>query len=208
MSKTSCSLRASSALAAIFCFLVPAIAKDAAPTTKPATEPAISAPAGPLDFKVLTIDGQETNLADYKGKVVLIVNVASRCGYTPQYEGLQMLYAKYREKGFVVLAFPANNFRHQEPDNNEKIKAFVTSRYHVTFPMMAKISVKGEDQHPLYRFLTTQPTGGEFAGDIEWNFTKLLIGRNGKVVARFPAKVKPQDPKVIEAIEKALDETL
>jgi len=184
------------------------MAKDAVPATQPAVDLGATAPAGPLDFKVTTIDGQPTNLADYKGNVVLIVNVASRCGYTGQYDGLQKLYAKYREKGFVILAFPANNFRNQEPDNNEKIKAFVTSHYHVTFPMMAKISVKGQDQHPLYRFLTTQPSGGEFAGDIEWNFTKLLVGRNGKVIARFPSKVKPEDPKLVGAIEKALDNTL
>jgi len=209
MFATKCSLRAASALAAIFCFFVPAIAKDAAPTTRPTTEPVDVTPhAGPLDFKVTTIDGQEVNLMDYKGKVVLIVNVASRCGYTPQYDGLEKLYAKYQAKGFVVLAFPANNFRNQEPDSNEKIKAFVTARFHVTFPMMAKISVKGKDQSPLYRFLTATATGGEFAGDIEWNFTKLLIGRSGKVVARFPAKIKPEDPKVIDAIEKALVETI
>ena len=204
----SASMRAASALAAIFCFSIPVMAKDAVPATQPAVDLGATAPAGPLDFKVTTIDGQPTNLADYKGNVVLIVNVASRCGYTGQYDGLQKLYAKYREKGFVILAFPANNFRNQEPDNNEKIKAFVTSHYHVTFPMMAKISVKGQDQHPLYRFLTTQPSGGEFAGDIEWNFTKLLVGRNGKVIARFPSKVKPEDPKLVGAIEKALDNTL
>ena len=163
--------------------------------------------SGPLDFKVTTIDGKEVNLADYKGEVVLIVNVASRCGYTKQYEGLQKLFEKYQTKGFVILAFPANNFGKQEPDNNEKIKAFVESKFHVTFPMMAKISVKGDDQHPLYRYLTTQPSAGEFGGDIKWNFTKLLIGRNGKVIARFPSPVKPENRKMIEAIEKALDTT-
>jgi glutathione peroxidase len=206
---TSCFLRAVSALAAILCFSIPAPAKDAAPTTRPAAGPGGAAvPAGPLDFKVNTIDGLEVNLADYRGKVVLIVNTASRCGFTSQYDGLQKLYAKYREKGFVVLAFPANNFHNQEPDNNEKIKAFVAARFHITFPMMAKISVKGEDQHPLYRYLTAKPTGGKFAGDIEWNFTKLLIGRDGKVIARFPAKVKPEDPKIVAAIEKALDDTV
>ena len=198
-------LRTVCSLAATLSFSVSAIAKEQTPTTRP-TADAAAVPAGPLDFSVTTIDGKDVNLADYKGKVVLIVNVASRCGYTRQYEGLQKLYATYQEKGFVVLAFPANNFANQEPDNNEKIKAFVTSRYHVTFPMMAKISVKGEDQHPLYRFLTARPTAGDFAGEIEWNFTKLLVGRNGKVVARFPAKIKPEDPKVIAAIEKALND--
>ena len=165
MSRTSCPLRAFSAFAAFLCFSIAATAKEGEPTTRPAANSAtVAVPAGPLDFKVATIDGQEVNLADYKGKVVLIVNVASRCAFTTQYEGLQKLYAKYREKGFVVLAFPANNFHNQEPDSNEKIKAFVTARFHVTFPMMAKISVKGENQHPLYRYLTTRPTGGEFAG--------------------------------------------
>jgi len=207
MSNRSFYLRSVTVIAAFLCFSLLASAKDSAPTTKPAAGAGGAVdPASPLDFKVTTIDGQEVNLADYKGKVVLIVNVASRCGFTSQYEGLQKVYTKYREKGFAVLAFPANNFRHQEPDNNEKIKAFVTGKYHVTFPMMAKISVKGDDQHPLYHFLTAKETGGEFAGDIEWNFTKLLVGRSGKVVARFPAKVKPEDPKVIAAIEAALED--
>jgi glutathione peroxidase len=208
MFRTTRSLRAASTLAATLYFSIPAIAKDAVPTIQPATQPVdIGVHNGPLDFKVTTIDGQEVNLIDYKGKVVLIVNVASRCGYTKQYEGLQKLYEKYQEKGFVILAFPANNFGKQEPDNNEKIKAFVESKFHVTFPMMAKISVKGDDQHPLYRYLTTQPSAGEFGGDIKWNFTKLLIGRNGKVIARFPSPVKPEDPKMIEAIEKAIGTT-
>lgn len=197
------------ALAAILCLTLPAFATEAAPTTRPTTQPAdLTVHNGPLDFKVTTIDGQDANLIDYKGKVVLIVNVASRCGYTRQYDGLQKLYEKYQEKGFVILAFPANNFRNQEPDSNEKIKAFVATRFHVTFPMMAKISVKGDDQHPLYRYLTTQPTAGEFGGDIKWNFTKLLIGRNGKVIGRFESKTTPEDPNLVGAIEKALDDAL
>jgi glutathione peroxidase len=182
-----------------------AMAAEPGPSTRPATGPAdAAAPTGPLDFTVTTIDGQEANLADYKGKVVLIVNVASKCGFTPQYAGLQKLYDKYMEKGFVILAFPANNFRKQEPGTNEEIKAFATSKYHVTFPLMAKISVAGDDQDALYRYLTSKETGGKFAGAIEWNFTKLLVGRDGTVVARFPSKVTPQDLKMIVAIEDAL----
>jgi glutathione peroxidase len=178
---------------------------EASPATQPAAKAPTPAPAGPLEFKVTTIDGEPATLADYKGKVVLIVNVASRCGFTGQYAGLQKLYDKYMERGFVILAFPANNFKSQEPGSNEQIKAFATSTYHVTFPLMAKISVAGDDKAALYRYLTEKETGGEFAGEIEWNFTKLLIGRDGKVVARFPAKVKPEDSKVIAAIEAALE---
>jgi len=204
MSRISCFIRSSYSVAAILCFSMSALAKEAAPTTKPATDP-VGVPAGPLDFHVSAIDGQEVNLADYRGKVVLIVNVASKCGFTPQYAGLQKLYDQYQEKGLVILAFPANNFRKQEPGTNEQIKAFATSKYHVTFPMMAKIDVIGPDEAALYRYLTDKETGGQFAGPIEWNFTKLLIGRDGTVVARFPAKVTPQDPKMIAAIESALN---
>ncbi|HET6251509.1 MAG TPA: glutathione peroxidase [Tepidisphaeraceae bacterium] len=198
-------LRAGLTLVAILCVWWLAAGAQAGPSIQPAadSDPRIH-PAGPLDFKVNNIDGREVNLADYKGKVVLIVNVASGCRYTSQYTGLQSLYVKYGEKGFVVLAFPANNFGTQEPGTNQAIKAFATSRYHVTFPMMAKISAKGDDQNPLYRFLTAKATGGEFAGEIEWNFTKFIVGRGGKVVARFPSKVKPEDPPVVEAIEKAM----
>ncbi len=182
-----------------------AIAVAAEPSTRQATSSAtVAAPTGPLDFMVTTIDGQQANLADYKGKVVLIVNVASKCGFTPQYAGLQKLYERYQEKGLVILAFPANNFRKQEPGTNEEIKAFATSKYHVTFPLMAKISVAGDDKAALYRYLTAKETGGNFAGEIEWNFTKLLVGRDGTVVARFPSKITPQDPKLIVAIEDAL----
>jgi glutathione peroxidase len=189
----------------ILCCFAAALATPTEPADSPTTRTSVAASA--LDFKVTTIDGREANLADYKGKVVMIVNVASRCGYTPQYAGLQKLYEKYQEKGLVILAFPANNFGGQEPGTNEQIKAFATGKYHATFPLMAKISVAGDDQHALYRYLTSNETGGQFAGPIEWNFTKLLVGRGGSVVARFPAKVKPEDPTVIAAIVKALDVT-
>ena len=150
------------------------------------------------EFTLNSIDGRPAPLAAYQGKVVLIVNVASRCGFTPQYAGLEALYEKYIDRGFVILGFPANNFGGQEPGTNEEIKTFCSSKYNVTFPMYSKISVKGDDKAPLYQFLTA--TGGE----IQWNFTKFLVDKNGKVVARFEPKVTPESPEVAEAIEKAL----
>jgi len=159
---------------------------------------------GALDFTVKTIDGQEKKLSDYHGKVVLLVNVASKCGLTPQYTALESTYEKYKDKGFVIIGFPANNFGSQEPGTNEEIKQFCTSKYNVTFPMMSKISVKGGDKHPLYKFLTEGKAGEDFAGDIEWNFAKFLVDRNGNVIARFSSKTKPEDTQVGETIEKAL----
>ena len=156
------------------------------------------------DFKMADIDGNDVNLADYKGKVLLIVNVASKCGFTPQYKGLQTLYSKYKEKGFEVLGFPANNFMRQEPGSNEQIKKFCQLKYNVSFPMFSKISVKGKDIHPLYKFLTEKKTNPQFPGEIKWNFNKLLIDRKGKIVNRFDSNVKPMDAYVIKAIEKAL----
>ena len=164
----------------------------------------MAAKGSPLDFKVKTIDGKEQNLSDYKGKVVLFVNVASKCGLTPQYKGLVALYEKYKDQGFVILGFPANNFGSQEPGSNEEIKQFCTSKYDVQFPMMSKISVKGDDKHPLYKFLTEGKAGQEFANEIEWNFAKFLVDRNGNVIARFSSKTKPEDTQVGETIEKAL----
>ena len=157
-----------------------------------------------LDFTMRDIDGKDTKLKQYKGKVLLVVNVASKCGYTPQYEGLQATYAKYKDQGFYVLGFPANNFGSQEPGTETEIKEFCTSKYHVTFPMFAKISVKGDDQDPLYKFLTSKETDPDFAGDITWNFNKFLIDREGKVVARFTSKDTPESEKVTSAIEKYL----
>ena len=157
-----------------------------------------------LDFTLKNIDGGETKLSDYRGKVLLLVNVASQCGYTPQYEGLQAVYAKYRDQGLVVMGFPANNFGGQEPGTNEEIKQFCTLKYKVSFPMFAKISVKGADIHPLYKFLTSKETDPEFGGDITWNFNKFLVDRNGKIIARFETREKPEGDKVTQAIEKAL----
>jgi glutathione peroxidase len=154
-----------------------------------------------LDFSLKNIDGQETSLAAYKGKVLLLVNVASKCGYTPQYEGLQALYSKYKDQGLVVLGFPANNFGAQEPGSNEEIKQFCTLKYNVSFPLFAKISVKGTDIHPLYQYLTTHP---QFGGDIKWNFGKFLVGRDGKVLARFESADKPEGEKMTQAVEQAL----
>ena len=151
------------------------------------------------EFTLNSIDGKPAPLSAYQGKVVLIVNVASRCGFTSQYAGLEALYEKYKDRGFVILGFPANNFGGQEPGTNEEIKTFCSTKYNVTFPMYAKISVKGDDKAPLYQFLT-DTTGSE----IQWNFTKFLVDKDGKVVARFESKVTPDSPEVAAAIEKAL----
>jgi glutathione peroxidase len=161
-----------------------------------------SAAKSVLDFEMRDIDGNGVKLKKYKGNVLLVVNVASKCGYTPQYEALQATYAKYKEKGFYVLGFPANNFGKQEPGSEAEIKEFCTSKFHVTFPMFAKISVKGADQDPLYSFLTRKETNPDFAGDIAWNFSKFLIDRDGKIVARFEPDVTPDSPEVTAAIEK------
>ncbi|MBA2621147.1 MAG: glutathione peroxidase [Acidobacteria bacterium] len=157
-----------------------------------------------LDFKMKNIDGADVKLNKYKGNVLLIVNTASKCGYTPQYEGLEAIYEKYNAKGFYVLGFPANNFGGQEPGTASEIKEFCTSKYKVKFPMFAKISVKGEDQDPLYKFLTAKETNPNFAGEITWNFNKFLIDKNGKVVARFTSKDTPESEAVTSAIEKYL----
>ena len=164
----------------------------------------ISAAATIHDFTLNSIDGQPTPLAQFKGKVVLIVNVASRCGFTPQYAGLEALYTKYKDRGLVVLGFPANNFLWQEPGTNEEIKAFCTRKYNVTFPMFAKVSVKGADTTPLYQFLTDKKANPSTGGAIGWNFTKFLADRNGKVIARFASKVAPESAELINAIEAAL----
>ena len=159
---------------------------------------------GVLSYTMKDIDGNDVPLSRYKGKAVLIVNVASRCGNTPQYEGLEKLYRTYHNKGLVVLGFPANNFGAQEPGTDEEIKEFCTTTYGVTFDMFSKISVKGDDQHPLYRYLTSAETNPGFAGDVAWNFTKYLVNREGKVVGKFGSKVKPMSEELVTAVEKAL----
>lgn len=159
--------------------------------------------SGLYSFTLNSIDGKPAPLADYKGKVVLIVNVASKCGFTPQYSALESIYKKYKDEGFVILGFPANNFGAQEPGTNAEIKTFCTRKYNVSFPMYAKISVKGADQAPLYTYLTQQ-TGAGITGDIKWNFTKFLVDRNGTVIQRFEPEVTPDSKEVTEAIEKQL----
>lgn len=155
------------------------------------------------DFSLDSIDGKPYPLAQHKGQVLLLVNVASRCGYTPQYTGLQAVHVKYHDKGFNVIGIPANEFGAQEPGTNEEIQKFCSSKYKVTFPMMAKTAVKGDAINPLYKHLTVD---GPKPGAIAWNFNKFLIGRNGQVIERFDSKVKPDDPKLIAAVEKALAE--
>jgi glutathione peroxidase len=159
--------------------------------------------SGVYSFTLNSIDGKAAPLADYKGKVVLLVNVASQCGYTPQYTALEAIYEKYKDQGFVILGFPANNFGAQEPGTNEEIKTFCTRKYSVSFPMYSKISVKGADQAPLYGYLTKE-TGAGIAGDIKWNFTKFLVDRDGKVVQRFEPAVTPDSKEMTSAIEKQL----
>jgi len=166
-----------------------------------------SEPESVLDFTVQDIDGTEVKLREkYEGKVLLVVNTASECGYTPQYADLEALYEKYREKGFEVLAFPSNDFGGQEPGSNSEIKLFCTEKYEVKFPLFAKIPVKGEDKHPLYVFLTDPERNPESGGEIKWNFTKFLVDDEGKVIRRYESKVKPTDENVAKDVEKALDE--
>jgi glutathione peroxidase len=155
------------------------------------------------DFTLPSIDGKPMPLADYKGKVILVVNVASRCGFTPQYTALESIYEKYKDQGFVILGFPANNFGGQEPGTNAEIKTFCSAKYNVTFPLYGKVSVKGDDQTPLYKYLTTSANPA-LTGDIKWNFTKFLVDRKGNVVQRFEPQTTPDSPEVVAAIEKSL----
>ncbi len=159
----------------------------------------LSGASGVYEFTMNSIEGKTTPLGEFRGKVTMVVNVASRCGYTPQYAALEAVYEKYKDRGFTIAGFPANNFGEQEPGTNEEIRQFCSAKYNVKFPMFAKISVLGDDIAPLYRYLTG--TGG---GDIKWNFTKFLVDRDGKVVRRFESAVTPDSPEVIAAIEKAL----
>jgi len=159
--------------------------------------------SGPLQLKVKTIEGRDVNLAKYKGKVVLIVNVASECGYTPQYKGLQALHAKYGKEGLAILGFPCNDFGAQEPGSEKQIKTFCEKNYGVTFDMFAKVNITN-DPCPLYKYLTAQATNPNHAGPVRWNFEKFLIGRDGTVIARFASDVDPEG----EDFERALREAL
>ena len=173
-----------------------------------AAESATTAPASAaLNFTMKDIDGKDVDLSQYAGKVVLIVNVASKCGNTPQYKALEAMYQQYKDKGFVILGFPANNFHAQEPGTDAEIKTFCTAKYDVQFPMFSKISVKGDDIAPLYKYLTSVDTQPAKKGDITWNFEKFLIGRDGTVVARFTPKTTPDDPQVASAVATAVAKT-
>ena len=155
-------------------------------------------------FTMDDIDGKPVSLETFKGKVLLVVNTASKCGLTPQYEGLLGLYDKYREQGLVILGFPANNFRGQEPGSNEEIKEFCSTKYRVDFPLFSKISVLGEDMHPFYGYLTSGAGNIDLAGDITWNFEKFLFDRNGRISARFAPRTKPDSEEVVRLIEELL----
>lgn len=177
-----------------------------------ATACGVAAPApkeekvkGPLDYKLTDIDGKEHDLSQYKGKVVLLVNVASKCGYTPQYTGLQKLYETHGKDGLVVIGVPANEFGKQEPGTNAEIKEFCSSKYKVTFPMLGKVVVKGDGITPLYDYLTGKDTNPKFAGEIKWNFEKFLINKKGEVVGRFASKVAPDSDELTKAIKAELD---
>lgn len=181
-----------------------AIADDKPATTAPA---ATDKPAA-LNFTVKDIDGKDVDLSTYKGKVVMILNVASLCGNTPQYTALEALYKKYSDKGFVIIGFPANNFGSQEPGTNAEIKEFCTadsSQYHITFPLMSKVSVKGKDIAPLFKYLTDLDSQPVKKGEIAWNFEKFLISRDGKLVNRFANRMQPDNPMITSAIERELN---
>lgn len=154
------------------------------------------------DLVVKDMDGKEVKLSDYRGKVLLIVNVASKCGFTPQYKGLETIYEKYKEKGFEILAFPCNDFGGQEPGTNEEIKEFCETKFNVTFKLFDKIKVLGEDRSPLYTRLINNDVTDK--GDVKWNFEKFLIDRNGNIVARFRSKITPESEEITKAIEKEL----
>lgn len=158
------------------------------------------------DFTMNDIDGNPVTFEKYRNKVIIIVNVASKCGFTSQYKTLQELYEKYKEEGFVILGFPANNFLSQEPGTDNEVKQFCSLTYNVTFPMFSKISVKGDDIAPLYVYLTGKETNPGFPGKIKWNFSKFIIDRQGKIIERFASMTKPDSKKVIKIIEKALNE--
>lgn len=157
-----------------------------------------------LDHKMADIDGNEVDLETYKGKVVMIVNVASKCGLTPQYAQLVEIHEKFKAEGFEILGFPANDFLSQEPGTNAEIKTFCSDNYGVEFPVFSKISVKGEEKAEIYKELTSEEMNPGFGGEITWNFEKFLVGKDGKVVARFSPKTKPNDEEVVAAIEKEL----
>ena len=157
-----------------------------------------------LDFTMKRLDGSEQSLTEYQGKVVMLVNVASKCGNTPQYRGLQEMYTRYQGKGFEILGFPANDFGAQEPGSDEEIAQFCEMNYGVPFPLFSKISVKGDDIHPLYQELTSMPE--PIGGEVRWNFQKYLVDRDGRVVAKFHPKLTPEDPELVAKVEELLEQ--
>jgi glutathione peroxidase len=190
-----CALTALAGLAALLVLVPLAVLSTADDAKKPTSV---------LDFHVKDIDGKDVDLAQYKGHVLLVVNTASQCGYTPQYKDMEAVYEKYKDQGLEVLAFPANEFGKQEPGTNDQIKEFCSSKYKVSFPLFSKIVVKGKGIDPLYDFLTSDATNPKFSGAIPWNFTKFLVNRKGEVIARFQPKDKPNSASVTHAIETAL----
>lgn len=192
------------AICAVFaCGVAPLPGSDEGRAPVGAGQPA-TAGKGVVDQTVLSLQGEPVDLTHFRGHPMLIVNTASKCGYTPQYEGLQKLYETYGDRGLVVIGFPSNDFGNQEPGTAEEIGNFCRLNYGVTFPMMAKVHVKGADQAPIYRMLTTE-TAEEFRGEVRWNFTKFLVDGDGRVVARFDSAIEPLDPQVTAAIEALLN---
>jgi glutathione peroxidase len=193
-------LFASLVMIGVFAMSLSATAKDTAKSKEVA--------ATPLNEEMETLEGKKVNLAEkYKGKVVLLVNVASKCGNTPQYKPLEALYEKYGKEGFVVVGVPCNQFGKQEPGTSAEISEFCTKNYGVKFDMLSKVDVNGDDAAPLYKYLTSEKTDPKFAGKIPWNFEKFLFGRDGKVVARFNHKTQPDSPEVVKAIEAELEKS-
>lgn len=160
------------------------------------------------DFSAKRLAGSDRKLSDFEGKVCLLVNVASECGLTPQYDDLQRLYSEYRDRGLEILGFPCNQFGGQEPASEEEIDAFCRTNYDVEFPMFGRIEVKGDGQHPIYAWLTGQEVGPDAAGDIAWNFAKFLVGRDGRLIARFAPTVEPNSAEITSRIDNALDQAL
>jgi glutathione peroxidase len=194
-----------SSMIALLALLLPALKSEAAPAGKPVAKPAAAkVSAANLYAEIATdLDGKPAPLAKFSGKVALVVNTASRCGLTSQYEGLQKLQSRYESKGFVVLGFPSNDFFGQEPGTNQEIKIFCEKNYQVSFPLFGKDHVKGEKKQTVYRYLTEGPQE-DFRGEISWNFEKFIVGRDGRIVARFSPRVKPEDPELIAKLEQAI----
>jgi glutathione peroxidase len=174
------------------------------PTTQPSTQPSMDSTPPVLGFTMKSLSGEPVDLAKYKGKVIVMVNTASKCGFTPQYAPLEAVYKKYGDGGLVILGFPSNDFGHQEPGSDADISTFCTVHYGVTFDMFSKVDVKGDTICPLYQFLTSEETDKPFAGEVRWNFEKFLISRDGKIVARFRSAVKPDSPEFTSAVEAEL----